>query len=304
MVNPVTSGDVTELNAIGWTLGSSAAPNPPPAPAPIVPPPGAVAIAAVTASLATAQGGSRLTANTALATLKAVGGVAGDPIVYQLSGTGAGSFKLTANANNTATLSAGPAGVSGQSNGAAYALTLRATDMSTGLSSTSSTFDVVVGGNNGDVVAIATLVGAASKAAPTFIYGLTGNDTLNATGMTGKLWFDGGAGADIMTGGSGPNAYLYGAASDSTASAMDVIVNFTTNKDFIDLTGIGSTPLTFAGQVIGNKLTAGTIGFQTSGGNTYVYVNTSGTAESLTATNMKIDLKGSLVIGANNVLHN
>ena len=263
-----------------------------------------MAIAAVTASLATAQGGSRLTANTALATLKAVGGVAGDPIVYQLSGTGAGSFKLTANANNTATLSAGPAGVSGQSNGAVYALTLRATDTSTGLSSTSSTFDVVVGGNNGDVVAIATLVGAASKAAPTFIYGLAGNDTLNATGMTGKLWFDGGAGADIMTGGSGPNAYLYGAASDSTASAMDVIANFTTNKDFIDLTGIGSTPLTFAGQVIGNKLAAGMIGFQTAGGNTYVYVNTSGTAESLTATNMKIDLKGSLVIGANNVLHN
>ncbi len=300
VVNPVTSGDITEMNALGWTLATSSTPTPPPGP--VAPPPSAVAITAITASLAAAQGGARLTANSPLATLTAVGGTAGDPVTYTLGGTGAGSFRL-ATSGNIGTLSAGAAGVAGGTNGAVYALTLSATDTTTGLSSTPSAFDVVVAGSGNDTVSIATLVGAASQATPTFIYGLGGNDRLNASGMTGKLWIDGGAGADTMTGGSGPNNYLYNAAGDSTASAMDIITNFNASKDFIDLTGIGSTHLTFVGSVLGNKLAADSIGLQISGFNTYVYVNTSGAAESLTATNMKIDLSGWQQLGSNNILH-
>jgi hypothetical protein len=300
VVNPVTSGDLTEMNAIGWTLNSGSTPTPPP----VVPPPGGVAVTPVTASLAAAQGASGLTANTPIAKLTATGGVAGDPVTIQLGGTSASAFKLTAGAANTATLSTGSAGLAGGTNGRLYALTLTATDTTTGLSSTPSAFDIVVGGNSGDTVSVAAIVGSSAKATPTFIYGLAGNDTLNGTGMTGKLWFDGGAGADTMTGGSGPNTYLYNATSDSTASAMDVITNFSSSKDYIDLTGIGSMHLTFAGLTAGSKLAADTIAYQTSGPNTYLYVNTSGTSESLTATNMKIELNGWQAIGTNNILHN
>ena len=320
VVNPVTSGDITELNAIGWTLNSSVtpaptpiptpapspvpAPKPTPSPTPIVPPPGGIAITPSTASLAGAQGAFGLNTSSSLATLNATGGIAGDPITYQLGGADAASFKLTANANKTATLSVGSTGLPGGASGKLYALTLTATDTTTTLSSTPSSFDVIVGGSGKDIVSVASIVGAGSKAAPTFISGLAGNDTLNGTGMTGRLWFYGGAGADIMTGGSGSNTYLYGATSDSTASAMDVITNFHANKDFIDLTGIGSAHLNFAGSLFGTKIAAGSIGYQIAGSNTYVYVNTSSGAENLSAANMKIDLSGWQAVGAVNILHN
>ncbi len=308
VVNPVTSGDITELNAIGWTLNGATTPaptpTPTPTPAPVVAPPGAVAIAPITGALAAAQGTSGLNANSALGTLTAVGGVAGDPIAYKLGGTNAGSFQLTANANKTATLSVGAAGATGGANGKVYALTLQATDTTTGLSSTASAFDVVIGGSGRDTVSIATLVGAASKAAPTFIYGLAGNDTLNGSGMTGKLWFDGGAGADIMIGGSGPNTFLYNAASDSAWAGMDSLYNFAANRDFIDLTGVGATHLNFVGSLSISTLAAKSIGYQTSGGNTYIYVNTSSGSEALSATNMLIGISGLQNIGANNILHN
>ena len=121
--------------------------------------------------------------------------------------------------------------------------------------------------------------------------------------MTGKLWFDGGAGADTMTGGSGVNTYLYGATSDSTPTAMDIITNFNANKDIINLTGIGSEALTFDGSLNGNKLAADSIGYQISGFNTFVYVNTSGASEALTGTNMKIELNGWVPLGAGNIVH-
>ena len=68
-------------------------------------------------------------------------------------------------------------------------------------------------------------------ATPSFVYGLAGADTINGAGMTGRLSIVGGAGADKMTGGSGVNVYLYGAASDSTAAAADTISNFAVARD-------------------------------------------------------------------------
>ena len=314
VANPVTRGDLAEMDAIGWTPAVNPTPPPTPTPTPIpVPsptagpvlsPPGAVAIASIGTALAATQGINKLTAGTRLATLTAVGGTAGDPISYTLGGTGAASFAISNNGDNTANLSTGASGALGGTNGTVYALTLSATDTATGLSSTPSVFDVAVATSGNDIVSIATLVGAASTAAPAFIYGLAGNDTLNGAGMTGKLWLDGGAGADIMTGGSGPNRFLYNAKADSTANAMDIITNFSARKDFIDLTGIGSTALTFVGGVLGNKLAPGSVGFQISGFNTFVYVNTSGTSEALANADMKIDLTGWQTLGANNILHN
>ena len=313
VVNAVTSGDITELNAIGWTLGSATptptpaptptpTPTPPPVPAPIVPAPGGVVIADAGSVAGALQGTSGLTANVALAKLTAAGGVAGDPLTYTLGGAGAGSFALTT-ASNAATLSAGAAGVAGAANGKVYALTVTVKDTKTNLSSAAAPIDVVVGSSGNDTVSVASLVGSASTAVPMFIYGLGGSDKINAAGTSGKLWIDGGAGADTMTGGSGVNTYVYGATSDSTASAMDIITNFATNKDHIDLTGIGSAALTFTGYDLGTQLAAHSIGYQFSGLNTFLYVNTSGASEALGATNMKIELNGWIPLSAANVTH-
>ncbi len=101
-----------------------------------------------------------------------------------------------------------------------------------------------------------------------------------------------------MTGGSGANAYLYGAASDSTAAAMDIIANFNAGKDLIDLTGLGGT-LASAGALSGD-LAAHSVGWKTSGVNTFVYVNTSGSSEALAATDMQIKLLGTPVLTSAN----
>jgi Ca2+-binding RTX toxin-like protein len=171
------------------------------------------------------------------------------------------------------------------------------------LPSQAAPLDVVVGSSDSDTVPLATLVGSASTGTPTFVYGLAGNDSINGTGMTGKLWIDGGAGADTMTGGSGPNSFLYGAASESTASVMDIIGGFHSATDTIDLRGLGGHTLSFAGKFSGTKLATYSVGYQVSGGNTFVYVNTGGTSEALTATNMKVELLGSVSLTGSNILH-
>jgi hypothetical protein len=82
-------------------------------------------------------------------------------------------------------------------------------------------------------------------------------------------------GADRMTGGSGVNTYEYGATGVSTPSAPDVITNFHGAMDVIDLRGIDAK-LSYAGALsTTDALAARSFGWQVSGGNTFVYVNTS-----------------------------
>ena len=71
-------------------------------------------------------------------------------------------------------------------------------------------FDVVVGNSSNNTINLETGSGnlGISASTPTIVYGLGGNDTINATGMTANIWFVGGAGADTMTGGSGQSTYL------------------------------------------------------------------------------------------------
>jgi hypothetical protein len=287
------------MDAIGWNLANSGGPPPPPPP----PGPTGVATSPVTASLPQAQGTSGLAANAALATVAQTGGPAGDSYSYALGGAGAASFSL-ATANNAATLSAGASGVAGpnNNNGRLYALSVTATDTTTGGSSPAIPVDVIVGRSGNDNVQIATLTGSLAKSTPTFIYGLAGADQIKGSNMTGKLWFVGGAGADVMTGGSGVNDYLYGATSDSTKSAMDVINTFHAATDLIDLTGLG-IPLNYAGQDLTTSLAAGSVAWQISGGNTFVYVNTSSSSETLTAANMKIELHGQIPLSSSNIVH-
>jgi hypothetical protein len=167
----------------------------------------------------------------------------------------------------------------------------------------------ITGTPGNDTIIVAKIV-TTGPATPTFICGLAGNDTIDATGMTGAMSATGGAGADKMTGGLGQNSYLF-AVGDSTPSSMDVVTNFHA-ADVLDFSGLGSA-LTYGGNIpaahgngkksVQPTVAAHSVGWQQSAGNTFVYVNTSGSSESLTSANMKVELMGSVSLGSSNIMH-
>jgi len=292
VLEQISANDITEMNALGWTVAASTVAAAPAAPT-------GVLLAPQTSTLAAAQAAAGLTAGTALFSLAETGGKSGDSFTYTLGGAGAASFRLSTS-GSTPLLSTGSAAVAGAANGKLYALTLTVNDTTAAVSSPAIAVDVIIGAAGNDAITPASLSGI-TPSAPVFIYGLAGNDTINGTGMTGTLFMDGGAGADTMTGGSGANIYEYGAVTDSTPSLMDVITNFNAAKDMINLTGLGinlTTPaaLTSAGAT----LTADTIKWQVSGGNTFIYVNDTSKSEVLSAANMKIELKGNIALSSGN----
>jgi hypothetical protein len=237
-----------------------------------------------------------------LASFAQTGGLAADTYSYAPGGTGAASFALTT-ASNAATLAVGSSAAAGATNGKLYALTVTAKDTTSGASSPAVAVNVVVGGTGNDTIKLSSLSGIVA-AAPAFTYGIAGTDTITGTGMTGALYFDGGAGADTMTGGTGVNHYEYGAANDPTTTAVDIITNFKVGVDLLDLSGLG-TKLTYGGAIASSTtaIASDTIGFQTSGRNTFVYVNTGSGNEKLTAASMKIELQGTVALTTASFVH-
>lgn len=303
VVNGFSATDLTALDTIGWNLGSGSTTTSPTSP---TSQPTGVSFAVVTHASANAQSQTSLAPGSALATAAQVGGAAGDSYTYALGGAGASVFSL-ASAGNVATLSAGGSGVAGTVNGQLYNLTVTASDTTAGTSSPAAPLDVIVGSGGSDTIQVAALVGSGATTVPTLIYPLAGADTINGSGMSGELSFVSGTGADTMTGGSGVNDYVYGATSDSTSAAMDVITNFHANMDLVDLTGLGTT-LSYAGQIgthgkQANTLAAHAIGWQSSSGSTYIYVNTTSSSESVGSANMEIRLNGAISLASGNFLH-
>ncbi len=267
-----------------------------PATAAVVPgAPTGFTFAPATSSLQALQGSSNLSANTTVGKFNQTGGVAGHSFTYTLAGSSA--FSLTSSGNQ-GTLSTGASAVAANT---VAALTVQLNDVTTGTHSSPLPFDIVVGGSGANTINLATL-GIASST-PTMVYGLAGKDTLNATGMTGSTWLTGGAGADTMTGGTGTNTYLYAAAGNSTPTAFDIIANFNPTLDKIDLTGIGTTALSFQTTQVSTTVAARSIGWRQSGGNTFVYVNTTASSKSLGSANMEIELNHSISLTAANFLH-
>ena len=303
IINGVSNTDLTALDAIGWNLNSATPPPPPPPPPPTpTSTPTGVLTSPITASLAAAQASNGLAADNSLISIIQTGGTSSDTYAYSLGGTGAAAFRLSSG-SGTATLAAGSASVAGGANGQLYSLSVVANDLSAGTSSPASALNVVVGSSGNDNVSLATLVGGLGTASPAFIYGLGGADTINAAGMTGSLWITGGAAADTMSGGSGADHYLYGATNDSTNTSTDIITNFNPSMDVIDLTGLGSS-LKYAGELNPKgRLNAHSVGWQTSGGNTFIYANTSSSNGSAGSTAMKIELLGKMTLAADNILH-
>lgn len=297
VLEKVSAADLTEMNALGWAVAGSTVTTPPATP-PATSAPSGVVVAPDTSTLVSGLGQNCITANSPIAGLAEAGGKAGDSFTYTLGGANAGSFKLTA-ASNGVELSAAGAKVMGAANGKLYALNVTVNDTTAGVSSAAIPLNVVVGTAGNDAINLASLSGI-TPAAPTFIYGLAGTDTINGTGMTGTLFFDGGAGVDTMTGGSGANIYEYGSVADSTPSLMDVITNFNTSHDLINLTGLGGNFNTPAALGSATSIGADSIGWASSGGNTFVYVNDTSSSLTLAKASMKIELNGNVALGSSN----
>ena len=70
------------------------------------------------------------------------------------------------------------------------------------------------------------------------IYGGSGSDTIN--GNNGCDTIIGGYGADKLTGSNGDDRFVYLSAADSNAARFDVISDFRSGSDRIDLTALGA----------------------------------------------------------------
>lgn len=136
------------------------------------------------------------------------------------------------------------------------------------------------------------------------VYGEAGMDLLEGGGGSDRL--DGGAdgdvligggGADQLTGGSGGDVFLYRAASDSTAAAQDLITDFQSGSDRIDLSLLAPTSVTIA-QAGGHWIVTA----QTAGGELSIRVAGSVTLSDIVTTPASMTQAGSngadLLIGA------
>jgi VCBS repeat-containing protein len=70
------------------------------------------------------------------------------------------------------------------------------------------------------------------------IYGGSGSDTINAN--NGCDTIIGGYGADLLRGGNGDDRFVYLSAADSNAARFDVVSDFKSGSDRIDLTALGA----------------------------------------------------------------
>ena len=164
---------------------------------------------------------SGLHSGTAIGAFTETGGISGDAYTFTL---GVASGLSMSSELNVGALSAGSNIVSGLTNGKVYPLTVTVNDTTNSTHSAALPFDVVVGsgqsGSNGnDTIKLDTGSGnlGINATTPTIVYGLNGNDTINAIGMTANVWFVGGPGADKMTGGNGVDTYLYAASGELKA---------------------------------------------------------------------------------------
>jgi Ca2+-binding RTX toxin-like protein len=118
---------------------------------------------------------------------------------------------------------------------------------------------------------------------------LTGNDAQNGLeGGDGNDVLSGGLDADTLTGGKGSDTFSYALLSDSTSSASDIITDFKTGQDDIDLSALDAGGQTLA--YSGTTATAYSVWYAQSSGNTIVYVDTTGDAVS----DMQIQLTGTI----------
>jgi Ca2+-binding RTX toxin-like protein len=127
----------------------------------------------------------------------------------------------------------------------------------------------------------------------------------SSSAMGETTHFTGGGGADTLVGGAGNDTFVFKAITDSTPASHDTIFNFNHSNDVIEFNSIaginGSHGVpAFEGKLSGAgnlTLDPHSVGYIEVGGNTEVLVNTTSSAEIVTASdrhaaNMEIDLIG------------
>jgi VCBS repeat-containing protein len=213
-----------------------------------------------------------------------------DTFHYQLGGTDAALFSLNASSGELFT---GTNGVNSQAN--PYALTITATDQAN--NQTSTNVSVWVAGSGNDTLnggsGIDIMFGQNGSDSLT---GNAGNDALLGGPKDDDLY--GGAGADQLVGGAGKDNFIYKAISDSlnTAAGQDTIYNFNSSgssQDTIDFLAI-SQITGYQGHLndLSSTVAAHSVSWIESGGNTIVYANATGLAETQANADMKIILTG------------
>jgi Ca2+-binding RTX toxin-like protein len=112
------------------------------------------------------------------------------------------------------------------------------------------------------------------------LFGGRGNDTIQGGGGSDNI--TGGLGQDAMTGGAGADVFIFNAISDSWDNNRDVITDFETGTDLIDLSIIdanlalaGDQAFTFTAGVAPTN-TAGAVWTTEAGGDTIIFVDRDG----------------------------
>ena len=220
------------------------------------------------------------------------------------------AFVDTLTASNTgSTLNGGPGGDDlysgpgsdilnggGASDFAEYALATAGVTVNLNI----TTFQNTVGAGSDELVSIEKVVGSnfndtiTGDAGVNTLFGQGGNDTVNGGdagdylyGGTGNDILTGGAGQDYITSGTGSDTFVYTALSDSAPAHSDIIQDFTSGQDRIDVSAIDADAVTAGDQAFHFGSTVGHTGdlvvsaFDVGHNRTYVdlYVNNDATID-------------------------
>lgn len=163
-------------------------------------------------------------------------------------------------------------GLGGSMSGTVASITIVRTQGSSFLFATGLTGSLQVGLagaalNGRDLLAFAT---GGGMMAVTMIGSAAADVFIGGTGADIVL---GGGGADLLTGGLGADIFRYAATSDSTAAAYDVITDFATGEDRIDLSALNTTSISVI----------------RSGGSSFVYAETPAGGFQLIALNQAVN---------------
>jgi Ca2+-binding RTX toxin-like protein len=129
----------------------------------------------------------------------------------------------------------------------------------------------------------------------------TGNGLANTiVGGAGDDELIGGLGADTLKGGGGTDTFVYREAAESTRTSRDTIVDFTVGTDSIDFTEMNTGGGFHALQTVTSlpaTIDAQSLVAYVAGGNTVLYVNDTGAAQTTSNASMQILLTGVTTLG-------
>lgn len=135
---------------------------------------------------------------------------------------------------------------------------------------------------------------------------LTGNSGANTlSGLGGNDTLAGGSGQDSLAGGAGADRFVFGAVGDSRPAFFDVIADFTSGMDRIDLSVLDANA-TVAGQQDFSFIGAAAFGADATGQLRYVYDGSTlmlyGSTDADAAPEFKVQVVGATAIGAGDLV--